>query len=157
MRPFRRTAQLALVALACFACGRSPRRVGTTARVAGEYVVVERDGGRLPHRMPSVDGRCQTELVRDVLTLRADGSADEAVEARVWCGGEPRPDTTSVASASGRFVVRGARGDSITVTTNATEPPGVMKGAIVGDELRMRYVRPPGLPTLTFRYVRQRD
>jgi hypothetical protein len=155
MTPFRSATCAFILAAIAGACTPQPR-VRTLTTVAGEYVMVERNGGRLPHVMPSVDGRCQTELIRSVLLLRADGTAREDLEARVWCDGQPRPDTTFAAGITGTFTVRGARGDSLTVTLDQNDLPEVMKGAIDRNELRMQDVNEPGQPPRTYRYVRQR-
>jgi hypothetical protein len=159
MRPFRLAPSLVAIVSVCCACGVGPGpRVHTRGTVAGEYVMVERNGGRLPHvmRAGNQTRTCQTELVRAVLTLRADGSAAEEVEARVWCNEQPRPDTTFTATSTGSFTLRGVRGDSITAVMTQTDPAEVMKGVITGDELRMHDETAPGTPVRSYRYVRQR-
>ena len=154
MAPIRIVAISIVPAVIAGACTPHPApRVSTPTTVAGEYAMVERNGGRLPHVMPTAGGRCQTELVRSVLSLRADGTATEELEARVWCNGQPRPDTTFAASSTGTFSLRG---DSITVTMDEADPPEVMKGAVVRNELRVHDVTEPGHPTRSYRYVRQR-
>jgi len=152
MLQLRRVPIVATLAVACVGCGGHAR---TPADVAGEYVMVERNGHRLPDVMPALSGgrSCSAELVRDVLTLRADGWAVERIEGRTWCEGEPRPDALHVERAPGFFKLLGARGDSITITLSHIAPPEVMRGEVRGDELRVHDVATT--PEPSFRYVRR--
>lgn len=140
----------------CAGCGGGSR-ARTPAQVAGDYVMVERNGHRLPDVMPVVSGgrACSAELVRDVLTLRADGWVEERIEGRTWCEGKPRPDTLHVERAPGFFKLLGARGDSISITVSHIAPPEVMKGRIDDGEVRVSDVATAGTRVMRYRYVRR--
>jgi hypothetical protein len=83
-------------ACALMACGDAAPRVRTPSNVAGEYVLMERDGKRLPHTLHLSDPRetCDITLIRDVLVLRPDGEYTGESEGYSQCNGAPRPDSS---------------------------------------------------------------
>jgi hypothetical protein len=115
------TASALAAFLACGACDGEPR-VHTAATVAGDWAMTEREGKPLPHTMryPLLDRNCTSVLIRNVLTLRADGTYAQVSEARAWCDGDARPDTSSVVSGDGRWELRGPRGDTINLVDDET-------------------------------------
>jgi hypothetical protein len=149
-------AAVASLAVLC-ACGDAARPgVRTAANVAGEYVLTHRDGKPLPHTMRFTrDGRaCTSILVREVLTLRADGTWVDEYESRGSCGDTPPPDTTSIVYTAGRFELRGLRGDSITLT-DTVQVGESQTGVVAGDEVRTEFHAARGRSIMRFRYVRQ--
>lgn len=152
------------LALACvaMACRGSEPRVHTAATVAGDWVMVERDGKRLPsterRTWPGSLGTCTSTLIRSVLSLRADGSWSEETEARAWCDGVPAPDTSMVEHNAGRFQLRGLHGDTINLFPQGADSTSRQKGVIAGDELRLEFtLLKPDTVTIRYRYERVRD
>lgn len=146
----------AAVLSAALGCEGAPR-VRTFATVAGDYVVVERDGMPLPHTMPSeVEGRaCTSTLIRMVMTLRDDGTWFEDVDSRVKCPGEPsRAEALGSDGDPARYTLRGARGDTLDLLP-VNDPDYYLKGVFDGDELRLVMIYGPRADTTRFRYVRQ--
>jgi hypothetical protein len=140
------------------ACRDGGPRVRTPSNVAGEYVLLERDGQRLPHTMRLSEPRdtCDMTLIRDVLVLRADGEYSGEFEARVRCDGQPRPDSTRVDRYSGTFGLHGPRGDTIVLAERGLEDRARQRGVLKGEEMRVEFkiLTEPGR-TMRFRYVRQ--
>lgn len=143
---------------AAVACRGSEPRVQTAATLAGDWVLVEREGQRLPatsHRTLPGIGTCTSVLIRSVVSLRADGTWTEEVEARTWCDGSPEPDTSALERSSGRFELRGTRGDTINLFTADENPANHQKGVISGDELQLEYALPArNTTTIRYRYER---
>lgn len=136
-------------------CDAAPR-VRTFATVAGDYVVVERDGQPLPHTIPSdMHGRaCTSTLVRMVMTLRDDGTWLEDVDSRVTCPGQPtRPAPMKPADPS-PYTLRGPRGDTLDLYPQGSADLS-LQGAFDGDELRLVMIYNPRADTTRFRYVPQ--
>lgn len=136
----------------------------TPGTVAGEYVLVERDGERLPHTMtvPFQGETCTITLIRLVMTLRTDGVWYEDGQGRTGCSvvagdGAQIPDTAHAIHSAGRYELRGPRGDTLVMhdTTVPDMPP--QSGTIVRNELRMILPLAPPRDTMRFRYVRQRS
>jgi hypothetical protein len=153
-----RIAAAAASVCAVVACQDSVPRVRTQSNVAGEYVLVERDGQRLPHtmRVDSQKESCEMTLIRTVVVLRQDGTYGGESEGYSRCGGRARPDSTTVERFSGRFQLHGTRGD--TIAFNEAPPiPGVTeRGVFNGDELAVTMdVRTGERRTIRLRYVRQ--
>ncbi len=154
-----KTIRLAAAASVCavVACQNSVPRVRTQSNVAGEYVLVERDGQRLPHTMRVSDPRetCDITLIRDVLVLRPDGEYTGESEGYSQCNGPPRPDTSVMLDYGGTFSLRGPRGDTI-VLAERGDTEIKQRGVLRGDELRIDaevLTRPRR--RMRFRYVRQ--
>ena len=155
MRRPHLTASALAAFLACGACDGEPR-VHTAATVAGDWAMTEREGKPLPHTMryPLLDRNCTSVLIRNVLTLRADGTYAQVSEARAWCDGDARPDTSSVVSGDGRWELRGPRGDTINLVDDETGELERQKGVFSGNEMRLErsVFSPPR--TVRYRYVR---
>jgi hypothetical protein len=153
--------RLAALLVLCAGCGGAePRTNGT---VAGEYVLVERDGERLPHTMtvPFQGRQCSTTLIRLVMTLRADGTWFEDGQGRNDCPmitaeGAEIPDTSDIFHSAGSYELRGLRGDSLVMIDSIVPDTPPQTGVFVRDELRMILPLAPPLDTVHFRYVRQR-
>ena len=142
---------------AVVACQDSTPRVRTSSNVAGEYVLVERDGKRLPHTMRVSDPRetCDITLIRDVLVLRPDGEYTGESEGYSQCNGRPRPDTPVMHDYRGTFSLRGPRGDTIMLAELA-DTVVKQRGVLRGDELRVdAEVLSTPRRRMRFRYVRQ--
>jgi hypothetical protein len=142
---------------ALIACQDAAPRVRTLSNVAGEYVMVERDGKRLPHTMhvPDPPNPCDFTLIRDVLVLRPDGEYTGESESYSNCTGQPQPDTSVMDHYRGTFSLRGPRGDTIVLAELATTEIK-QRGVLRGDELRVEYeVLTAPRRTVRFRYVRQ--
>ncbi|HEX8316900.1 hypothetical protein [Longimicrobium sp.] len=140
------------------ACQGSAPRVRTPSNVAGEYVLVERDGKRLPHtmRLSEPGKRCDMTLIRDVLVLRPDGEFEGEFESYVRCEGQPRPDSTDARSYNGTFRLHGAHGDTVVLVERGLESRARQRGVLKGDELRVEFeVLTEPRRTMRFRYVRQ--
>ncbi|CAA9325259.1 MAG: hypothetical protein AVDCRST_MAG89-1858 [uncultured Gemmatimonadetes bacterium] len=151
---------IAAVAGTCalLACQENTPRVRTESNVAGEYVLTERDGQRLPHtmRVASQKESCEMTLIRTVIVLRQDGSYGGESEGYSRCGGQARPDSTTVERFSGRFQLRGARGDTIALNEDPPIPGVTDRGVFDGDELAVTMeVRTGERRTIRLRYVRQ--
>jgi hypothetical protein len=155
-----RTLSVAGVLCWCAGCGKeSPPRVLTAGTVAGEYVMVERQGSPLPHTMRfSREGRtCELTLIRDVLTLGAGGEWREESEGRISCEGET-PRVPEVFRTAGRYDLRGPRGDTLVLTDTVHPANERQQGVFRGDELRLKATgEEMAAPVLRFRYVRQRS
>jgi hypothetical protein len=137
--------------------------VRTNGTVAGEYVLLERNGKRLPHTLavPSGGQRCTTTLIRLVMTLRADGTWSEDGQGHNDCPiktpeGAEIPDTSRIFHSAGRYELRGLRGDSLVMIDTMMPHLPPQTGVFVRDELRMILPLAPPDDTLHFRYVRQR-
>lgn len=132
--------------------------VRTLHSVAGEYVVVERDGQPLPHTLPlEVDGqRCASTLIRLVMTLREDGTWNDEVEERRQCPGAPPRTLLHRVPDSDTFQLRGPRGDTLMLGTHEVEGYPRAWGVFKGDELRLVLTHPYHRDTTYYRYVRQR-
>jgi hypothetical protein len=142
---------------ALIACQDSAPRVRTRSNVAGEYVLVERDGKRLPHTMHLSDPRetCDITLIRDVLVLRPDGEYTGESEGYSQCNDRPRPDTSVMHHYRGTFSLRGPRGDTI-VLAELADTELKQRGVLRGDELRVdAEVLASPRRRMRFRYVRQ--
>ena len=149
-------AALAVVLPAALACGEPEPRVRTAGTLAGDWVMTEREGQPLPNttRYPLPDRMCTSELIRNVITLRADGTYAEQTESRAWCEGDPPPDTSWMHHGSGRFELRGPRGDTINLFDAETGDSERQKGVFSGNEMRLdRFVVSPP-HTVRYRYVR---
>ena len=153
---FGRSLTAAALLAAVLGCGGGEPRVRTRGSVAGEYVLVERDGKPLPHPLRVLDGTgrpCTTVLVRLVLALHDDGSWVQEGEGRSHCPGEPSPRRDPIEDA-GAYDLLGPAGDSV-VLRDTLRPNPEEKGVFVRDELRTVMPQPPPHDTLRFRYVRQ--
>lgn len=140
----------------CAACGGGEPRVRTRVNVSGDYVLVARDGNRLPHTLRVLDGNgrpCTTTLVRLVLTLHPDGSWVQEGGGNSQCPGEAAPRQDPINEA-GEYHLRGPRGDTI-LLRDTIHPLPEMNGVFRGDELHTVMVFPPPQDTARFRYVRQ--
>lgn len=144
--------------LALAACGSGEPRVRTNGSVAGEYVLAERQGERLPHTMVVRDGHgrsCDVTVIRSVLTLHADGTWLEQGEGTSRCPGESAPRRYAINDA-GNYHLRGPAGDTVVLAETADGQPE-QTATLVRDELRIVTPRPPPAEPLRFRYVRQRS
>lgn len=144
---------LAMLALA--GCGGGEPRVRTNGTVAGEYVLVERQGQPLPHTMHVPDGNgrpCTLTLVRLVLTLHADGAWREVGDGSSQCQGDTAP-RRDVLDYAGEYHLRGPAGDTV-VLRDTLYGEAEQTGVFVRDELRLVIPQPPR-DTLRYRYVRQ--
>ncbi|WP_420128662.1 hypothetical protein [Longimicrobium sp.] len=157
------TLTTAALLLFCTSCGGAEPRVRTHGTVAGEYVLVERDGEPLPHTISTVSGgyRCTATLIRLVMTLRADGTWFEDGQNRRGCTPVmvermETEDTSRIFHGTGRYELRGPRGDTLVMTDSAL-PHQPQTGVFTGDELRMILPLAPPLDTVRYLYVRQRS
>jgi hypothetical protein len=153
-RPHLAASALAAL-LACGACGGEPR-VRTAATVAGDWVMTEREGKPLPNttRYPLADRSCTSVLIRNVITLRANGSYAEVTEARHWCDGLTPPDTSSIVHSGGRWELRGARGDTINLVDPETIDVERQKGVFSGDEMHLERTVLSPHRIVRYRYTR---
>jgi hypothetical protein len=157
MNGILRVLAVAAVLSAMLGCDRAPR-VRTFATVAGDYVVVERNGQPLPHTLPwEVEGRaCTSTLIRMVMTLRDDGTWLEDVDSRVKCPGEPSRPEPMERGDPAPYTLRGPRGDTLDLL-----PPAIgisdyyLAGVLDGDELHLVMIDRPRADTIRMRYVRQ--
>jgi hypothetical protein len=147
----------AAAAGALIACEDAAPRVRTPSNVAGEYVLAERNGQRLPHVLRVSDPRetCDVRLIREVLVLQADGEYEGEYEGSTRCDGQVRPESTYVDRYYGTFRLHGARGDTIVLVERGDS--GVrQRGVLKGDEMRVNYeVLMEPRRTVRLRYVRQ--
>ena len=129
---------VAAIVICCAGGEASAQRVRTPANVAGVYDMVERDGAPIPNRRKAANPQCEIEIIRSVLTLRADGSADESVTSRLWCDGKTEPEPTRTWTMAGGFRLSGPRGDSIVITVSS-DAGGTdrMAGQFAGNQLRV--------------------
>jgi hypothetical protein len=156
VRTSARFLMTAVVLGAVLGCGGGEPRVRTRGSVAGEYVMVEREGKPLPHtmRVPAGDGRpCTVTLVRLVLALHDDGSWVQEGEGSSHCAGEASPRRDPIFDA-GEYSLLGPRGDTLVLRDTLHLNPEE-KGVFVRDGLRTVMPQPPPYNTLRFRYVRQ--
>jgi hypothetical protein len=144
---------VAAILLGSAAC-RGPVR--TFATVAGEYVLVERDGQPLPHTIrEEIDGQsCTSTVVRLVMTLHEDGTWQQESEEREQCPGAP-PRTLHTPPVSYTYHLRGPLGDTLMLGTDEVEGYPAPKGVFDGDEIRLVMAHPYHSDTTYFRYVRQ--
>ena len=155
-----RVLSVAGVLCACAGCGReSPPRVLTAESVAGEYVMLERQGRPLPHtvRFSRAGRACELTLVRSVLTLDAGGEWREESEGRLSCEGE-KPGASEIFRTAGRYDLRGSRGDTLVLADTLHPVNEPQQGVFRGDELRLEAIgREVGVPVFRYRYVRRRS
>ena len=137
--PIRRLIHFfALVPLA--GCGDEIR---TPKNVAGEYVITEVEGKPLPatELVMGKDEDCKIKLVRVVFTLREDGTYSRTYESGEACAEKgkepPEPTGTELVTMTGRFELRGPKGDSILFLNDVWE--GFNKRAFInGKHMTMR-------------------
>lgn len=156
MRPPRLIVPALAIVLGCLACGVGEPRVRTAATLAGDWVMTEREGKPLPNttRFPLNRRMCTSHLIRNVVTLRADGTFAEQGESRAWCDGDPPPDSSWVFHSGGRFELRGPRGDTIVFADTAAPAGETQRGVFSGNAMNLSRFVPSPPRTVRYRYER---
>ncbi|HET7231711.1 MAG TPA: hypothetical protein VFJ16_16995 [Longimicrobium sp.] len=97
---------------------------------------------------------CTSFLIRNVVTLRADGTYAQQSEARAWCDDDPPPVTSWMHYGGGRFELRGPCGDTINLFDAETGHSEQQKGVFSGNEVRLERLVFTPQRTVRYRYER---
>ena len=121
--------------------------------------MTEREGKAVPNTISwtTPRGRCTSTVIRNVLTLQADGSFVGDHEVRSWCGDSPPSDSTRLGRDIGRYELRGAAGDTIILHALDIIPGVSWRGVINDDEMDLTVEVLSPHRTVKSHYIRQRS